>query len=187
MLKQYFLLVVFLCLHQLVWSQQAQGVGGGGQDGALLEAGEGDQVGRADGLGEKEGVIQLPAEGGSVDQLHDEGDGVVQLVDPPGRGGGVGQDCGGPGRQWGVWGGRWLTLQFSHPPHLLKISSTKPPCKKNQDLFAVLTAPLSQVRPLWRRVGSRQCGSSHKTWRGGSLVFVIFLSDPSPIIGNACH
>ena len=182
MLKQYFLLVVFVCLQQLVRSQQAQGAGGGAQDGALLKDGEDDQVGRVDGLGEKEGVIQLLGE-----QLHGEGDGVVQLVDPPGRGGGVGQDCGGPGRQWGVWGGRWLTMQFSHPPHLLKISSPTPPCKTKQDLFAVLTAPLSQVRPLWRRVGSRQCGSSHKTWRGGSLVFVIFLSDPSPIIGNACH
>ena len=85
MLKQYFLLVVFLCPHQLVLSQQAQGVGGGGQDGALLEDGEDDQVGRVDGLGERDGVIQLPVEGGSVEQLHDEGDGVVQLVDPPGR------------------------------------------------------------------------------------------------------
>ena len=112
MLKQYFLLVVFLCLHRLVWSQQAQGAGGGGQDGALLKDGEGDQVGRVDGLGERKAVVQLPGEGDSVEQLH----GVVQLVDPPGRGGGVGQDCGGPGRQWGVWGGRWLTLQFSHTP-----------------------------------------------------------------------
>ena len=123
MLKQYFLLVVFLCLHQLVCSQQAQGVGGVGQDDALLQDGEEDQVGRVDGLGEREGVVQLPVEGDSVEQLHGEGDGVVQLVDPPGRGGGVGQDCGGPGRQWGVWGGRWLTLQLSHPPYLLTISS----------------------------------------------------------------
>ena len=130
MLKQYFPLVVFLCLHQLVWSQQAKSVGGGGQYGALFEDGEDDQVGRVDGRGEREGVIQLPVEGDSVEQLHGEVHGVVQLVDPPGRGGGVGQDCGGPGRQWGVWGGRWLTLQFSHTPHLLKISSTTPPCKK---------------------------------------------------------
>ena len=103
MLKKYFLLVVFLCPRQLVWSQQAQGVGGVGQDDALLQDGEEDQVGRVDGLGEREGVVQLPVEGDSVEQLHGEGDGVVQLVDPPGRGGGVGQDCGGPGRQWGVW------------------------------------------------------------------------------------
>ena len=79
MLKQYFLLVVFLCLHQLDWSQQAQGVGGGGQDDALLEDGEDDQVGRVDGLGERDGVIQLPVEGGSVEQVHGEGAGRAQV------------------------------------------------------------------------------------------------------------
>ena len=38
-------------------------------------------------------------------------EGIVQLA-PPGRGGGVGQDCGGPARQWGVWGGRWKSLSL---------------------------------------------------------------------------
>ena len=77
---------------------------------------------------------------------------------------------------WGTWPsmgslGRQVvdTAFFSPAQHFL----THPTLQKKQVFFAVLTAPLSQVRPLWRRVGSWQCGSSHKSRRGGSLVFVI--------------
>ena len=76
----------------------------GGQDGREGEL--------QDGVGEggSERVLQFDqhTEGGGG-QGGEGGEGVVQLA-PAGRGGGVGQDCGGPARQWGVWGGRWKSL-----------------------------------------------------------------------------
>ena len=101
-----------------------QGEGGdvqddqGGGGGALLFGHDG-QGGREDelqqdsltlgGLGGRGGVHDAHVEDEGQHVEHGGGEGVVQ-VDPPGRGGGVGQDCGGPGRQWGVWGGRWNSL-----------------------------------------------------------------------------
>ena len=111
-------------LHQL----DPQGEGGdvqddqGGGGGALLfgQDGQGVQGGREDELQLEPltlgglGGTHVEDEDGHVGQ-GGGGEGVVQ-VDPPGRGGGVGQDCGGPGRQWGVWGGRWKSLSLSLSP-----------------------------------------------------------------------
>ena len=129
------LLLAILLTSPPAWSLDQldpQGEGGdvqddqGGGGGALLfgQDGQGVQGGREDklqldsltlgGLGGRGGVhdAHVEDEGGHVGQGGGGGEGVVQ-VDPPGRGGGVGQDCGGPGRQWGVWGGRWKSLSLS--------------------------------------------------------------------------
>ena len=77
----------------LVFDLHAQG----GQDGP-------EGVLQQDRGGQKDVVLDLHLEDGQ-DAQEGGGEWLVQL-DPPGRGEGAGQDCGGPGRQWGVWGGR---------------------------------------------------------------------------------
>ena len=88
--------------------QDDQGGGGvqlfnPGQEGELLDGG---------GEGGGGGALHFDPhteDGGGQEGGGEEG--IVQLA-PPGRGGGVGQDCGGPARQWGVWGGRWKSLSL---------------------------------------------------------------------------
>ena len=75
---------------------------GPGQEGELLDGG---------GEGGRGGALHFDPHTEDGGGQGGGGEGVVQLA-PPGRGGGVGQDCGGPARQWGVWGGRWKSLSL---------------------------------------------------------------------------
>ena len=83
-----------------------------GGEGVLLIHQESQRGQSLGGQGRRGGIHDPQIEDGNGQGAQGEEEGVVQ-VDPPGRGGGVGQDCGGPSRQWGVWGGRWK----SQPGH----------------------------------------------------------------------